>query len=166
MPDVCKEPGGYYLPGDANMYNEIVDLGNPLTGPWRVGGDVTFLVNYFNTSSGNQPCLIFNANAPETLQIADGYFFASGDATGDCQVLGGDVSRLVQYFGGNPEAIIRWCGWDKPDPKNFYPPLWLCNRGSGGEQPVPQLEELPVGWPNCEIPSVVSRVLPTDSSIK
>jgi len=155
-----------YLTGDANMYNEIVDLEKLITGPWRVGGDVTFLVNFFDVSSGNQPCLMNNPNAPDEGQISGGYFFASGDATGDCQVLGGDVSRLVQYFGGNPEAIIRWCGWDKPDPGNYYPPLWLNNRGSGGEQPVPPLEELPEGWPNCAIPPVVGRVMPTGSSIK
>lgn len=141
---------GYsYLTGDANMYNETVNLGDPLTGPWRVGGDVTFLVNYFNTSSGNQPCLMYNSAAPDEGQIENGYLFAAGDATGDCQVLGGDASRLVQYFSGNPEATIEWCGYDKPDPENYYPPLWLNNRGSGGSQPVPPLEELPAGWPNC-----------------
>ena len=130
-----------YLAGDANMYNEIVDLGNPLTGPWRVGGDVTFLVNYLDVSSGNQPCFMHNPAAPPDLE----YFFASGDATGDCQVLGGDVSRLVQYFSGNPAAIIYWCGHDKPDPENYYPPLWLNN------DDTPNLEDLPEGWPNCQI---------------
>jgi len=64
------------------MYNEIVDIGNPLSGPWRVGGDVAFLLNYFNTSSGNQPCLMFNPNALDEGQIEGGYFFASADATG------------------------------------------------------------------------------------
>jgi len=131
------------------MYNEAVDLGNPLSGPWRVGGDVTFLVNYFDIGSGNQPCLMFSPNAPGEGQIENGYFFASGDAAGDCQVLGGDVSRLVQYFAGNPNAQILWCGYFKPDPQNYYPSLWLNNRGSGRPQPVPPLEELPRGWPGC-----------------
>ena len=143
--------GGFaYLIGDANMFNESIDLENPLTGPWRVGGDVTFLVNYFNIDSGNQPCLMHNPSAPNEGQINNGYFFASADATGDCQVLGGDVSRLVQFFSGNPDAIIRWCGFDRPDPEHYYPPYWLNNRGSGLEQPVPPLIQLPSGWPNCE----------------
>jgi len=148
-----------YLAGDANMHNETVDPGNPLTGPWRVGGDVTFLVNYFNVSSGNQPCLMFNPTAPDYNQIEEGYFFASGDATGDCQVLGGDVSRLVQYFAGNPLGVIRWCGWDQGDPQNFFPPQWLSNRGSGGPQPVPPLEDLPEGWPNCQTPPVTAKIV-------
>ena len=157
--------GYLYLAGDANMYNEIVDLGNPLTGPWRVGGDVTFLVNFFDVSSGNQPCLMYNPNAPDEGQINNGHFFASADATGDCQVLGGDVSRLVQYFAGNPLGIVRWCGWDKPNPQNYYQPMWLSNRGSGLEQPVPPLEELPENWPNCQIaPPAVIKVIPGASS--
>jgi len=148
---VSQAAGYAYLPGDANMYNETVNLGDPMSGPWRIGGDVTFLVNYFDLSSGNQPCLMYNSAAPDEGQIENGYFFASGDVTGDCQVLGGDVTRLVQYFGGNPEAPIQWCGYDKPDPQNYYPPSWLSNRGSGGPQPVPPLENLPPGWPNCQI---------------
>jgi len=160
-------PGGprqfAYLAGDANMFNEIVNPGNPLSGPWRVGGDVTFLVNYFVIGSGNQPCLMYNSDAPEVGGINEGYFYASGDATGDCQALGGDVSRLVQFFGGNPAAIIRWCGFDKPEPQDYFPPLWLNNRGSGLEQPVAPLEELPEGWPNCQIPPATARVIPTGS---
>lgn len=136
-----------YLTGDANMFNEIVDPGNQLTGPWRVGGDVTFLVNYLDITSGNQPCLLHNPEATTNLQ----YFYASADATGDCLVLGGDVSRLVQFFGGNPTATINWCGHDKPDPEHYYPPLWENNRGSGFPKEVPPLGELPAGWPNCQI---------------
>jgi len=130
-----------YLAGDANMFNEIVVPGNPMTGPWRVGGDVTFLVNYLDVSSGNQPCLMHNPAAPSGLE----YFYASGDATGDCQVLGGDVSRLVQFFGGNPAAPVNWCGYDQPDFENYYPPLWLSN------DDTPEVEDLPEGWPNCQI---------------
>lgn len=136
-----------YLTGDANMFNEIVDPGNPLTGPWRVGGDVTFLVNYLDVSSGNQPCMLHNPDAPANIE----YFYASGDATGDCLVLGGDVSRLVQFFGGNQAAIINWCGYNQPDAENYYPPLWHNNRGSGFPQPAPPLDQLPIGWPNCQI---------------
>lgn len=158
---VMFSPGYSYLPGDANMSNETVDLDNSLSGPLRVGGDVTFLVNYFDISSGNQPCLMFNPNAPDEGAIDGGYLFAPADATGDCQVLGGDVSRLVQYFGGNPEALIQWCGYDKPDPQNYFPPMWLNNRGSGLEQSVPPLEELPAGWPSCEIQPAISRVAPS-----
>ena len=140
-----------YLTGDANMSNEIVDPGNQLTGPWRVGGDVTFLVNYFDITSGNQPCLVYNPNNTDNYPggPVDGYFFASADATGEGLVTGGDVSRLVAYFGGT--AQIKWYGWDKPDPENYYQPMWLNNRGSGLEQPVPPLEDLPDGWPNCQV---------------
>ena len=147
-----------YLAGDANMANETVDIGNPLTGPWRVGGDVTFLVNYFNIESGNQPCLMFNPNNTDTYPGGpqDGHYFASADATGEGFVTGGDVSRLVQYFGG--QAEIHWYGWDKPDPENYYPPQWLNNRGSGLDQPVPPLEDLPDGWPNCQTPSVMAKI--------
>ena len=136
-----------YLTGDANMFNEIVEPNNPLTGPRRAGEDVIYLVNYFDAASGNQPCLLHNPNAQADLQ----YFYASGDITGDCHVLGGDVSRLVRYFSGNPAAIINWCGHNRPNPGNYYIPLWLNNRGSGFPQPVPPLDELPDGWPNCQI---------------
>ena len=144
-----------YLVGDANMYNEVVDTGNPLSGPWRVGGDVTFLVNYLDVSSGNQPCYLHNQDAPSGLE----YFYAAGDATGDCQVLGGDVSRLVQFFGGNPAALINWCGFDKPDPENYYLPLWLSNRGSGLPAEVPALEDMPANWPDCQTPPERARVI-------
>jgi hypothetical protein len=156
-----------YLQGDANMYNEYVDVGNPLTGPWRVGGDVTFLVNYFDITSGNQPCLMYNPNNTDDYPggPVNGYYFASADATGEGIVSGGDVSRLVAYFGGT--AAVKWYGWDKPDPENYYPPMWLNNRGSGLDQPVPPLDELPAGWPNCQIPPPgVSgvKVIPTTHS--
>jgi len=155
--------GGFaYLAGDANMFNEIVDLGDSLTGPWRMPGDVTFLVNYFDISSGNQPCLMYNPNTPDLPGgPQNGYFFASADATGDCLVSAGDISRLVQYFAFDPDAPIRWCGWDESDPQNYYPPLWLSNRGSGGEQPVPPLEGLPEGWPNCQTAPPTVKIIAT-----
>ena len=152
-----------YLEGDANMYNEYVDVGNPLTGPWRVGGDVTFLVNYFDIESGNQPCLIFNPNNTDDYPggPVNGYYFASADATGEGTQYPFRWFRLVAYFGGNAE--VKWYGWDKPDPQNYYPPLWLNNRGSGLEQPVPPLDELPDGWPNCGIMPPGVMVLPSSS---
>ena len=150
-----------YLAGDANMSNEYVDIGNPLTGPWRVGGDVTFLVNYFDITSGNQPCLMHNPTNTDDYPggPVNGYYFAAADATGEGLVTGGDVSRLVAYFGGTAE--IKWYGWDKPDPENYYQPMWLNNRGSGLEQSVPPLDELPEGWPNCEIQPAIGRVAPS-----
>ena len=155
-----------YLAGDANMYNEYVDVGNPLTGPWRVGGDVTFLVNYFDITSGNQPCLLYNPHNADSYPggPVNGYYYASADATGEGLVTGGDVSRLVAYFGGTAE--IKWYGWDKPDPENYYQPMWLNNRGSGLEQPVPPLEELPEGWPNCQEPAAAISIMPGISSNK
>lgn len=155
-----------YLAGDANMANETVELGNPLTGPWRVGGDVTFLVNFFDLSSGNQPCLMHNPNNTDNYPGGpqNGYYFASGDATGEGFVAGNDVTRLVNYFASVPDNPIRWYGWDKPDPENYYPPLWLVNRGAPGFQPVPPLEELPAGWPNCQIQPEPAQVMPSESS--
>ncbi|MCP4582027.1 MAG: hypothetical protein GY839_10440 [candidate division Zixibacteria bacterium] len=69
-----------YLPGDVNMYN----------GAWPamvIGGDVTYLVNYFRGLPSSQPCPL-------------GGFWASADANGDCLVIGSDVTKLVNYFRG------------------------------------------------------------------
>ncbi|MCP4582025.1 MAG: hypothetical protein GY839_10430, partial [candidate division Zixibacteria bacterium] len=69
-----------YLPGDVNMYN----------GAWPamvIGGDVTFLVNYFRGLPSSNPCPL-------------GGFWASADANGDCLVIGSDVTKLVNYFRG------------------------------------------------------------------
>jgi hypothetical protein len=89
------ETGYAYYPGDANMYN----------GAWPpavIGGDVTYLVNYFRGLSSNPACLL-------------GDFFCSGDANGDCQVIGSDVTRMVSYFRGL--SPINYC----PN----YEPAWL-----------------------------------------
>ncbi|MCP4581996.1 MAG: hypothetical protein GY839_10280 [candidate division Zixibacteria bacterium] len=83
-----------FLKGDVNMYN----------GQWPptvVGGDVTYLVNYFRSLPASQPCLL-------------GGFWASADANGDCLIIGSDVTRLVNCFRGDAE--ISWC----PD----YAPAW------------------------------------------
>ena len=84
-----------YLPGDVNMYN----------GSWPaavIGGDVTYLVNYFRSVPSSQRCLL------------DG-FWVSSDVNGDCNVIGSDVTRLVNYLSGT--GIIEYC----PD----YEPLWF-----------------------------------------
>jgi len=165
---VVVQPDFPYLAGDANMFNEYVDVGNPLTGPWRIGGDVTFLVNFFDLSSGNQPCLMYNPGNTDNYPggPVNGYYFASGDATGEGFVTGGDVTRLVNYFASVPGSEVKWYGWDKPLPQNYYPPQWLSNRGSGGPSPVPPLADLPAGWPNCQIPppTTAVKVIPTGAS--
>ncbi len=102
---------GYeYISGDANM----------AFGQWPpqvIGGDVTWLVNYFRG-------------------ITDGCnlegFYAAADVTGDCSVIGGDVTWLVNYFRGI--TTINYC----PD----FEPAWLT------PDDVPA--EAPDGWPNCE----------------
>ncbi|MCP4584011.1 MAG: Omp28-related outer membrane protein [candidate division Zixibacteria bacterium] len=84
-----------YLPGDVNMFN----------GAWPptvIGGDVTFLVNYFRGQETSQACLV------------DG-FWCSADANGDCMVIGSDVTKMVNYFRGT--TSITYC--------LDYEPLWL-----------------------------------------
>jgi hypothetical protein len=91
-------PGGSfaYLPGDVNM---AVDNWPPLV----IGGDVTYLVNFFRGISANQSCLLNS-------------FWCSADINGDCLVIGSDVTRLVNFFRG--QAELAYC----PD----YQPLWLA----------------------------------------
>lgn len=67
-----------YVTGDANMINGIWP-------PLVIGGDVTFLVNYFRGTV--DPCLLDD-------------FFAAADVNGDCSIIGSDVTRLVTYFRG------------------------------------------------------------------
>ncbi len=91
----CEEPGYAYLPGDVNMYD----------GTWPpsvVGGDVTYLVNFFRDAPSSVACLM------------DG-FWASADINGDCNVIGGDVTKLVNFF--RDQGNISYC----PN----YEPLWL-----------------------------------------
>ncbi|MCP4581559.1 MAG: S8 family serine peptidase [candidate division Zixibacteria bacterium] len=89
------EPDGYeYLPGDVNMAN----------GTWppsSIGGDVTYLVNYFRALPSSQACLV-------------GGFWGSADANGDCMIIGSDVTKLVNYFRGTTD--IEYCP--------SYPPVW------------------------------------------
>ena len=88
-------PEGYeYLPGDVNMYN----------GTWppaSIGGDVTYLVNYFRGIETSISCLL-------------GDFWCSADANGDCNIIGSDVTRLVNYFRG--QADLLYCA--------DYEPAW------------------------------------------
>jgi len=117
-----EEPTGYeYLPGDCNMALGIWP-------PDVVGGDVTYLVDYF-IGQGNAPCKLDD-------------FWASADVTGDCMIIGGDVSALVGYLIGTIPAIL-YC----PD----YEPAWL--------EGIP--DDPPDGWPNCDTPVINSKVIPT-----
>ena len=103
----------YYLPGDANMRE-----GNWPPHAW--GNDVTYLQSYFRTGD-DYPCLLNG-------------LYTAGDATGDCMILGSDISRLFSNILGYPNGEIAYC--------EDYPPMWL----SEDDCPV----EAPVGWPDCE----------------
>lgn len=113
-----------YLPGDANMFFGLWP-------PTVIGGDVTYLVNYFKGVTTSQPCLMNNPSAPTP---PGPFFWASADANGDCRVMGSDVIRLVAYFRG--QQPIEWCFEYPPG----YPPI-----------PIPA----PPGWPNCQSPPVI-----------
>ena len=94
-----------YVAGDVNMFN----------GAWPptvIGGDVTYLVNYFRSLPASQPCLLAG-------------FWTSADANGDCLIIGSDVTRLVLYFRGQGE--IYYC----PE----YPPMWLSSDDLPEEAP-------------------------------
>jgi len=87
--------GYYYLPGDVNMAN----------GAWPpsvIGGDVTYLVNYFRSLPSSEACLIEG-------------FWCSADANGDCFIIGSDVTKLVNYFRGT--TSLAYC--------LDYEPAWL-----------------------------------------
>ncbi|MCP4582046.1 MAG: hypothetical protein GY839_10535 [candidate division Zixibacteria bacterium] len=94
---VCAS-GFEYLPGDVNMANGAWP-------PMVIGGDVTYLVNYFRGLPTSPSCLI-----PD--------YWCSADANGDCLVIGSDVTKLVTYFRGL--ASISNCvdytpAWPTPD---------------------------------------------------
>jgi hypothetical protein len=87
-----------YLPGDANMAAGIWP-------PLVIGGDVTYLVNYFRGAPTNPACELDN-------------FYCAADANGDCNIIGSDVTRLVSYFRGTAE--LSFCpeympSWPTPD---------------------------------------------------
>jgi len=61
-------------------------------------------------------------------------FWASADANGDCNVIGSDVTYLVNAFRGF--FSILYC--------IDYPPAWPT--------PADLPPVAPAGWPNCETP--------------
>ena len=109
-PILCFE----FLPGDCNMANG----GWP---PGTIGGDVTYLVNYFRGMSSSQSCL-----------ISDG-FWCSADVNGDCNVIGSDVTKLVNFFRGT--TTLEWC------PERCDEPCYPVS---------PYPVDPPPGWPNCQ----------------
>ena len=126
-----------YMAGDVNQ-----SLG--LWIPRVIGGDVTFLVNFFKGSPTSVPCYMHNPSA------GNPYFWASADANGDCIVMGSDVIKMVGYFRGAQQ--ISYCVdylpcWHPADPAFDPPPATA-----------------PAGWPNCETPPVTgSKIIPTQS---
>ncbi|MCP4580152.1 MAG: hypothetical protein GY839_00935 [candidate division Zixibacteria bacterium] len=111
-----------YLPGDVNMAN----------GSWPpmvIGGDVTYLVNYFRAMPTSPACLLEG-------------FWCSADANGDCLVIGSDVTKLVSFFRGL--TTITFCAdyepaWPTPDdlPPDA-PPGWPnCETGIVTSKVVP-----------------------------
>ncbi|MCD6162501.1 MAG: hypothetical protein J7K40_08825 [candidate division Zixibacteria bacterium] len=129
--------GYYYMAGDVNQ-----SLG--LWIPRVIGGDVTFLVNYFKGSPTSVPCLMYNPAA------GNPYFWAGADANGDCIVMGSDVIKLVGYFRG--AQAISWCA--------DYLPLWHPVDPAFDPPPV----DPPTGWPNCETPPVMGKIIPAGST--
>jgi hypothetical protein len=123
-----KIPGYEYLPGDVNMYN----------GVWPpapvVGADATYLINFFRGFTTSHSCFINNPDAPVLWPNGQPgqYFWASADVNGDCQVIGADVTKLINYLRGS--GTLSWCV--------EYEPVWH----NAGELPA----EAPAGWPNCE----------------
>ncbi|MCP4583017.1 MAG: hypothetical protein GY839_15520 [candidate division Zixibacteria bacterium] len=121
-----EQNSGYaYFPGDVNMYN-----GN--WPPQVIGGDVTYLVNFFRGMESSIPC-----------ELAG--YWASSDANGDCNVIGSDVTRLVTYFRGQNEILS--C--------QDFPPLWQTTEDLPAEAPG--------GWPNCESDPGFGKLRPAGS---
>jgi hypothetical protein len=126
----CSGPSCYeYLPGDVNM-----SVGN--WPPAASGQDVTYLVNRFRGLPTSVPCF---------LDGDLGLFWASADANGDCQIIGSDVTKLVNVF--RNIGSITWCGEDEED-TGYYEPCW----------PTPlQIPAVrPAGWPYCETSTTVT----------
>jgi len=97
---------GYeYLPGD------VINMANGIWSPSAIGGDVTYLVNYFKGSG--EACLL------------DG-FWASADVNADCIVMGSDVVRLVAYFRGSGD--IEYCA--------DHGPAWLTSDDLSPVSPI------------------------------
>jgi hypothetical protein len=75
-------------------------------------------------------------------------FYYSADVNGDCQVIGSDVTRMVNYFRGGDD--LNYC----PN----LPPLW------------PTIDDCPTikpsGWPPCESPMTATPVNPKSTNDK
>jgi len=143
-----------YLPGDANMWVGVWGA----TGPARQSSDVTYLVNYFKTPPAYNPCYMYNPDYTGSA-IVPGYFWASADFNGNCNVQSSDVVRLVSLFRGQiaPGDILKYCGWDKPDPENYFVPLWP-NAGDPGYSTPSD------GWTSQ--PNAVCQALPVPLGVK
>jgi len=102
---------GYaYVPGDINMHNQYWP-------PLVIGGDVTYLVNFFRAETTSIPCLI------DSLWV-------SADVNGDCLANGNDITRMVSYFRGL--INLSFC----PDyPPRWHTPLELPDRPPEGWPP-------------------------------
>ncbi len=61
-----------------------------------LGGDITYLVNYFR--GGTVP--------PDSCMCPTNFLYHAADANGDCSVIGGDVSYLISYFGGGSAPVF------------------------------------------------------------
>ena len=118
-PALCYE----YLPGDVNM-----SVG--LWPPAATGPDVTYLVNYFRSAPTSVACK-FDGDI--------GLFWASADANGDCNIIGSDVTKMINVF--RQIGSMKYCGDQETDPGN-YEPCWPTV-----QSPWPPK---PDGWPNCE----------------
>ncbi|MCP4581861.1 MAG: hypothetical protein GY839_09590 [candidate division Zixibacteria bacterium] len=101
-----------YLPGDVNM---IASNWPPIV----AGSDITYLVNYYRGIA--EPCM-----------IADGSFWASADANGDCMIIASDVTKLVTYIRGL--TSISYCA--------DFEPVWLT--------PEDLPPSAPPSWPHCD----------------
>jgi M6 family metalloprotease-like protein len=137
--------GFAYLPGDVNMHN----------GVWPpapvVGADATYLINFFRGFTTSQVCFMNNPSAPVLWPSGQPgpYFWASADVNGDCQIIGADATKLINYLRGN--GTISWCV--------EYDPLWH----NTGELPG----SAPPGWPNCQTPPPVNTiVIPTGTEVR
>jgi hypothetical protein len=130
-----------YLPGDVNMYNGVWPP-NPV-----VGADATYLINFFRGFTTSHACYMNNPSAPVLWPNGQPgqYFWASADVNGDCQVIGADVTKLINYLRGS--GTLSYCV--------EYEPCWH----NAGEVPG----SAPGDWPNCQTPPPVSiKVLPTN----